>query len=208
MALIDSIGKASAAGASNVTNALNQIGAVAKGALCLPSIITGLPSTLGAIAGGIAAAATSAAASILETATIIVSNAIAAQIAKITGAIDSLINTVTSLIATVGAVIEIAKTTAASIYNRTNEITDFLLNKENCNFAAAVLANCMVSQALGTVTGKLTVDLGKGLTKIDDIGDRVASAISSPAGAVDNFMNKASGKFDRAASVTSAAKLF
>lgn len=208
MALIDSIGRASAAGVSNATNALNQIGTVAKGVLCLPSIIAGLPSTLGAIAGGVAAAAVSAAASILETATTIVSNVIAAQIAKITGAIDALINTVTSLIATVGATIELAKAAAVAIYDRANEIADFLLDKENCNFAAAALANCMIGQALESVTGKLTVDLSKGLTKINDVGDKVAGAISKPAGAVDNFMNKASAEFDRAASVTSAAKLF
>ena len=194
--------------ASSAANTINQLSTVAKGVLCIPSLISGISGSLTGLAGGIAAGVASAAAAAIQTAVNLTTNIVSIQVARITGAVNTLIDTVTSAIATIGAAIAVVRGAIEDIRQRAQDIRDFVSNKENCNFAAASLASCMISQALGSFTPRLGVSISKGLVKIDEVGDSIASRIASPTGAVGRYMDKAGSTFNRASSVISTTRLF
>ena len=193
--------------ASAASSKFNQLTTVAKGILCIPAIISSLPGSLIAIGGGIAAGIGAAVTAAAETATALIVGAIEAQVAKVTGAINSVLNTITGAIATVAGAITIANIFIRDIKKQVEDVRNFISDKENCNFAAASLANCIVNQALNSLTSKAIKDISKGLVKIDNFGSELADKISSPAGAVGDFMNKANSEMQRAAKVVSAVKI-
>lgn len=193
--------------ASAASNRFNQLTTIAKGILCIPSIITNLPGSLTSVGGGIAAGIASAATAAVQSATALITSAISAQVAKVTGAIDSVANTITGSIATVAGAIDVTNKFIQGIKNQVSDVRAFISDKENCNFAAASLANCIVNQALNSLTPKAIKDISKGLVSLDDAGSKLAESISSPAGAVGDFMNKANSEMQRAAKVVSAVKI-
>lgn len=193
--------------ASAASNRFNQLTTIAKGILCIPSLITNLPGSLTSVGGGIAAGIASAATAAVQSATALITSAISAQVAKVTGAIDSVANTITGSIATVAGAIDVTNKFIQGIKNQVSDVRAFISDKENCNFAAASLANCIVNQALNSLTPKAIKDISKGLVSLDDAGSRLAESISSPAGAVGDFMNKANSEMQRAAKVVSAVKI-
>ena len=193
--------------ASAASNKFNQLTTVAKGILCIPSIISSLPGSLSSVGGGIAAGIAGAATAAIESATGLITSAISAQVAKVTGAVNSVINTITGAIATVAGAIDVANKFIQGTKKQVEDVKNFISDKENCNFAAASLANCIVNQALNSLTPKAIKDISKGLVKIDNLGSELADKISSPAGAVGDFMNKANSEMQRAAKVVSAVKI-
>lgn len=193
--------------ASAASNKFNQLTTVAKGILCIPSIITNLPGSLTSVGGGIAAGIASAATAAVQSVTALVTSAISAQVAKVTGAVDSVLNTITGSIATVAGAIDVTNKFIQDIKNQVSDVRAFISDKENCNFAAASLANCIVNQALNSLTPKAIKDISKGLVTLDDAGSKLAESISSPAGAVGDFMGKANSEMQRAAKVVSAVKI-
>lgn len=193
--------------ASAASNRFNQLTTIAKGILCIPSLITNLPGSLTSVGGGIAAGIASAATAAVQSATALITSAISAQVAKVTGAIDSVANTITGSIATVAGAIDVTNKFIQGIKNQVSDVRAFISDKENCNFAAASLANCIVNQALNSLTPKAIKDISKGLVSLDDAGSRLAESISSPAGAVGDFMNKANSEMQRAAKVVSTVKI-
>ena len=193
--------------ASAASNRFNQLTTIAKGILCIPSLITNLPGSLTSVGGGIAAGIASAATAAVQSATALITSAISAQVAKVTGAIDSVANTITGSIATVAGAIDVTNKFIQGIKNQVSDVRAFISDKENCNFAAASLANCIVNQALNSLTPKAIKDISKGLVSLDDAGSKLAESISSPAGAVGDFMNKANSEMQRAAKVVSAVKI-
>ena len=193
--------------ASSASNKFNQLTTVAKGVLCIPSIISSIPGSLGAVGGGIVAGIAGAATAAIGSATELITSAISAQVAKVTGAVDSVLNTITGAIAAVAGAIDIAKKFAEDIKQQVSDVGKFISDKENCNFAAASLANCMVNQALNSLTPGAIKDISKGLVKLDDVGSKIADTISSPAGTVGEYMNKANSEMQRAAKVISTVKI-
>ena len=176
--------------------------------LCLPSIIAGLSldgiknlagNIAGSIAEGIAAAASAAADLAL--------GAIQDQVNKITGSINGLISTVTGLVATVAGVIEIAKQFYDDIKAQIQDVKDFVSSKENCQFAAAQLANCIISESINNLSLKGIKDISSGLSSIDSKVSEIAGKISEPAGAINGFMSKGSTQLKKAARVIEASKL-
>jgi len=58
------------------------------------------------------------------------------------------------------------------------------------------------------VTSKIVVDVSKGLTPINSIISDVAGSVSSPAGAINNFINKQAAQIDKADKIVKAASIF
>ena len=204
MSLLNNLSKVSGVAG----NKIGKLSTVAKGVLCLPSIIAGLSfdgiknlagNIAGSIAEGIAASAAAAADLALA--------AIQDQVNKITGAINGLISTVTGLVATVAGTIEIAKQFYNDIKAQIQDVKDFVASKENCQFAAATLANCIISESISNLSLKGIKDISLGLGSIDSKVSEIAGKISEPAGAISGFMNKGSTQLNKAARVIEAAKI-
>tara|TARA_R110002167_G_scaffold172192_5_gene370493 strand:+ start:4460 stop:5074 length:615 start_codon:yes stop_codon:yes gene_type:complete len=193
----------------NAANArADQLTAIAKGALCLPSILSNLPDLGKAVMGNILASANSILSDATSAISGIVTDTIDNAIAKITGSIAGALNTITGLVAEVAGAIESIKSFAEGLSSKVSDIKDFTASKENCNFAAASLLNCIASQALANVSAKAAVEVSKGLVPIDEFANSISDSILSPTGAINNTINKTANEIDRATRVVSKADLF
>jgi|14_taG_2_1085336.scaffolds.fasta_scaffold01674_4 hypothetical protein len=204
MSLLNNLSKVSGVAG----NKIGKLSTVAKGVLCLPAIIAGLGTDfiknlagniIGSIAEGIAEGIAAAADLAL--------GAIQDQVNKITGAINGLISTVTGLVATVAGAIAIAKEFYDDLLEQIEDVKDFVSSKENCQFAATQLANCIISQALNNLSFKAIKDISSGLGSIDNKVSDIAGKISKPADAIDGYMNKGSKDLKKAASVIDAIQI-
>ena len=193
----------------NAANArADQLTAIAKGALCLPSILSNLPDLGKAVMGNILASANSILSDATSAISGIVTDTIDNAIAKITGSIAGALNTITGLVAEVAGAIESIKSFAEGLSSKVSDIKDFTASKENCNFAAASLLNCIASQALANVSAKAAVEVSKGLLPIDEFANSISDSILAPTGAINNTINKTANEIDRATRVVSKADLF
>lgn len=204
MSLLNNLSKVSGVAG----NKIGKLSTVAKGVLCLPSIIAGLGidaiknlagAVLGSIAEGIAEG--------IAAASDLALGAIQDQINKITGAINGLISTVTGLVATVAGAIKIAKDFYDDLIDQIEDVKDFISSKENCQFAAAQLANCIISETISNLSFKKIKDISSGLSSIDSAVDEIAGKISEPTGAIEGFMSKGSKQLKKAASVIEASRI-
>jgi len=186
----------------------DQLTSIAKGALCIPSMIAGMPDLGKQAVGQIVASAST----ILNQASSIISNLIIGSIGSavndITGSISGLINSVTGMVASIIGTIEQAEEFKESIKNRVKDIKNFTADKENCNFAAATLLNCITIQALSNVSTKGAVDISKGLRSVSSFATEISDKIASPSGAINRTINKAAFEVNRAERIMSKSNIF
>ena len=196
----------------NVLNAANEkadkLTSIAKGALCIPSMITGLPGLGKSLIGNVSASLNT----ILTNATGMISDlvvgAIGGAVSDITGSINSVINSVTGVIASLGGIYEQGEDFILGIKDRVQDVKDFTDKKENCNFAAASLLNCITSQALSNVSAKGAVDISKGLNSVSGFATEISDKIASPVGAINRTIDKASYEVGRAERMISKSNIF
>jgi len=186
----------------------DKLTSIAKGALCIPSMIAGLPDLGKQAIGQIVASAST----ILDQASSIISNLVIGSIDdavnNITGAISGFLNSVTGMVATIKGTIDQAEEFKEGIKDRVNDIKEFTASKENCNFAAATLLNCITSQALSNVTAKGATEIAKGLESVTSASNKISNTISGPAGAIDRTIRKAAYNVERAERMVSKANIF
>lgn len=192
--------------ASNIR--ADQLTAIAKGALCLPSLISGLPDLGKSIIGNVIASANSILSDAASAIGGIVTSTIDNAINKITGSIAGTLNSITGFVAEVAGTIEEVKNFAKGLKDKVSDIKDFTSSKENCNFAAASLLNCITSQALANVSAKAAVEVSKGLVSIDELANDVRNSILSPTGAINDTINKTAFEINRASRMISKSDLF
>lgn len=204
MALISSVGRFLNAANSKA----DQLTAGAKAALCLPSLLTTLPSvlkgTINSVLSGIGKTLENVGATVSD----IVINTVNGAVQQITGAIVGTISAVTDVLAQIGSAIEAVKGFKEGIEDRVQDIKDFTSEKQNCDFAAAELLNCIVSQTLSSITPTIAVDISKGLKPIADVANDVSREIAAPGGAIRAAVNKTAGEIDRAARVVERSNIF
>lgn len=186
----------------------DQLTAIAKGALCLPSLISSLPDLGKSVIGSVIASANSILSDAASAISGIVTSTIDNAINKITGSIAGTLNSITGFVAEVAGTIEEVKNFAKGLKDKVSDIKDFTASKENCNFAAASLLNCITSQALANVSAKVAVDVSKGLVPIDELANDVRDSIAKPGGAITNTINKTASEIGRASRMISKSDLF
>ena len=186
----------------------DQLTAGAKAVLCLPSIIAGLPDLGKGIIGGVIAKIGKTLENYASTISNIVTNTIKGAVSQITGSIVGVFDIITSTLGQIGSVIEAGKEFAQGIKDRATDVIDFTSEKENCNFAAASLLNCITAQAIGSVSSKGAVELAKGLRPVADFANDVSNEISSVGGALTRTVDKAAGQVDRATLLIQKSNLF
>lgn len=193
----------------NVANSkADQLTTIAKGALCIPSMIAGLPDLGKSLIGNIAASASS----ILTSATSMISDlvvgTIGGAVSDITGSFTSVINSATGAIASIAGVIEQGKAFYKGLGDKVQDVKDFSESKENCNFAAATLLNCITSQALSNISTKGAVDISNGLRSVSSFATEISDKIASPAGAINRTIDKAAYEVGRAERMISKSNIF
>lgn len=202
--IIGSVGKILSAANSKA----DQLTTLAKGALCLPSIIANLPdmgkSLVGNVIGGVAAGINSATGQISD----IITDTVQGAIASITGAITGVIDSAVGLVAEVAGVITAVGNFISDFKDGVDEVLDFTADKENCNFAAASLMNCVVGEAISNINIRDVKDINKGLKTITDSVDKATSAITDVAGPLNRSVAKKAEQIDRAARIVEKSNIF
>lgn len=186
----------------------DQLTAGAKAVLCIPSIISGLPDLGKGLIGGVIANIGKTLENFASTISNIVTNTINGAVSQITGSVVGLIDKITGTIGQLGSAIEAGKEFAQGIKDKAKDVQDFTSKKENCNFAAASLLNCITAQAIGSVSSKGAIDLAKGLKPVADFANDVSSSISGPTGAITRTVDKAAGQVNRATKLIQKSNLF
>lgn len=186
----------------------DQLTAGAKAVLCIPSIISGLPDLGKGLIGGVIANIGKTLENFASTISNIVTNTINGAVSQITGSVVGLIDKITGTIGQLGSAIEAGKEFAQGIKDKAKDVQDFTSKKENCNFAAASLLNCITAQAIGSVSSKGAIELAKGLKPVADFANSVSNKISGPTGAITRTVDKAAGQVNRATKLIQKSNLF
>jgi len=186
----------------------DQLTAGIKGVLCLPSIVAGLADLGKGIIGATISNFTKVLENAVSTVSGIVTNTINGAINTITGSIAGVVDSIQRAIDEVTGAIQTLKDFADGINNRAKDVKEFVSDKENCNFAAASLLNCITAQAVASVSDREAVNVAKGLKPISDFAEEVADKISAPGGAIDRSVQKVAGEIDRATRVVQKQDIF
>lgn len=158
---------------TGVSTKVGAITSVAKGVMCLPQIFS--PQGLQYLAANVVNLLSTYAASVITGLTNFVADTITRNIQNITGTIGSTLNQINNLLREINESITLIKTYLTSLEDRAKNILDFLLDGSNCNFAAAELAKCMISDILDEVPKSVTKSLADGTSdfnnKVLDVTD-------------------------------------
>lgn len=186
----------------------DQLTAGVKAALCLPSIIAGLPQLGKGLIGATISNLTSVLENAVGTVSGIVTNTINGAVNTITGSIAGVVDSAQKAVDNVVGSINALKDFKKGLGDRAKDIGEFTSNKENCDFAAATMLNCITAQAVGSVSDRAAIDVAKGLKPVSDLANDVADKISAPGGAIDNVVKKQAAQIDRATKVVQKADIF
>ena len=189
-------------------NSADQLTTLAKGVLCLPSILKGSVTSSSSIIKGILAGASQSITALTSTVTSLIVNTIQNQVSSLTGAAVSVVNTIQGAIASVAATYEIGKIFVNGLKARVADIKSFISDKDNCNFAAATLTSCIINQSLNSVTSKAIIDISKGTSSVAGITSNITKNITSSTGVSNNVINKQAAQIDRASKIIYASSIF
>ncbi len=186
----------------------DQLTAGLKVALCLPSIIAGLPQLgkglIGATISNIGSVLENVTSTVLNTVTNTINGAVNTITGSIAGVVDSAQRAIDNVVGSARSLKELKD----GVGRRAKDIGDFTSDKENCNFAAATMLNCITAQAVASVSDREAVNIAKGLKPVSDFANEVADKISAPGGAIDRTVEKSAAQVDRATKVVQKQDIF
>lgn len=203
MALIDSVGGLYAA----VNTKIGSLTSVAKGILCIPAILTGLPGIIGNVLGELKNQATGAMAAITSGITGLITSIVTDAVNQITGAVANVLDKILQLQATILATIGLAQATIDNFKNQINDALAFAKNQENCRFAAAEMLKCLAGSLLNDISKKVAVDAKLDISGIDKLVGNLTSKISKPGNIIEQHTEKMSRSVDKATNQINTSKL-
>jgi len=207
MALINSVGGLFSA----VSSKVGAITSVAKGIMCLPSILSGLPGLLGNTAKGVLGSlknqATGMMAGIVNGISGMITDIIQDAVNQITGAIANVFNTILQLEATIFATIGLAQALLESIRSQVKEALDFAKSQENCRFAAAEMFKCIAGSMINDLSKKAAINAKFDISGIDKLVSKASSKLSQPGNVIERYTSKISNSVDKATSQINSSKL-
>lgn len=189
-----------------LVNAVNEtsdkLNTLANGILCIPSILSNLPSILGSVATSVTAGLAAYSLQLLQGISDSVVGIVANQLGEITGAVSALANKLLSVEQDILGAVSVISKTIKDAYDRIDDIKDSMFSADECKFAAAQLMSCVAGSLLSNVTNKIGNEVSRGLTSIDNaasnITSKAVSGILSPGNVVDQYVSKTSATIDKA----------
>lgn len=173
---------------TGVNTKIDSITSVAKGIFCLPQILS--PQGLQNLTSNVLNIASAYAGSVISGLSNFVAGTITKTIQNVTGAIGSQINKINNFLKDINESISLIKTYIRNLDDRAKQIKDFLLDKQNCNFAAAELAKCMLSDVLDEIPKSITKSLADGTSDFNNKVLDVTSQLLKPEKTITRYMNQ------------------
>ena len=187
-----------------VLNKVNLITSVAKGVLCLPSIISGLPGILGNVAGQLLGSLAGRINGIVSGMVGLVSDIIDEQINKVLGVVNKLLQFGALILATIGVI----EQTILGILGLVNDAFNFAKDQENCRFAAAELLKCITGSIVNDMSNKLSLNAATNAGARSNIFNNALQKMKAPGNVIERHVGKISNSVDKAVSQVAASRLF
>ena len=165
---------------NNASSAIDQLTAVAKGLLCLPSLLGGFLSgkSIGGIAGALGGAIGGVVSNIVGT---IVQNEVAFVGNLVAQALRQQYQSIMSIIQTFQMIFNRAKSFKSKIANTLS----YIKGSENCAYAAGSLASCIFVAATN-----LQSKLKKPAQQLQNFNNQLTDAVAGKSGIINNYINK------------------
>ena len=177
----------------------DKITTVAKGILCIPSIISGLFSGAGGgIANAIKRQLVTAAADIIDGLTSMMDSIINDALSEVTGFVTDALNTLLKIQATILGTVSLIKDFYKGLKDRTQDVSKFLKSKNNCQFAAAELFACIASTVTKSLTKKTIKGIVEGATSKGDLISSFTNKIVRPGDVIEGYTGKIGKSIDKA----------
>jgi hypothetical protein len=203
MALIDSVGGLYSA----VNTKAGALTSAAKGILCIPAILTGLPGIIGSVLGELKNQVVGAMGAITDGITELITSIVTDAVNQITGAVANVLDKVLQLQATILATIGLAQATIDNFKNQIQDALDFAKNQENCRFAAAEMLKCLTGSILNDISKKVATNAKLDISGIDKVVGGLTSKISKPGNIIEQYTEKMSRSVDKATNQINTSKL-
>lgn len=207
MGLLDNIGSISSnvdKTLGGISGKLNDITSVAKGVLCLPTMISGLTSAIPSLIGSITTGINTGLSNIIDAATATVQATIQNAVSSITDKVTDITARVNGLVGdvknSIGQVVGFVDYLKASV----DDVKNFVSDKENCNFAGATLGKCIIQQTINNLTTRDLRDASAGGVSISGLTSKVSS-IGSVDGVISKTTEKQLAQLKRASKIMKVA---
>lgn len=184
-----------------------KVGAIAKGVLCLPSLLKNAPALAGGLAQTVMGAVAQSLTQVVAGFTGIISEIVLNTLNTLTGAIrdtlNKLLNLQAQLLASINAVLNLIKGLTALA----NDIKNFVDNEENCKFAASELLKCVTSSIVNDLSAQIRSGNASSLN-VNNYISEFTQKLGKPNELIDKFVTKQSQAVDKANSQIEAIKIF
>lgn len=201
MALVNSV-----IGLSNaVTNKVGALTSVAKGIMCLPSILSGLPGIAGNVAKSVLSSLQNQALGIAAGIANSITDLINSAICQLVNPLEALLKLQADILATIGVVLA----TILAVKKQVEDLLNFRANQENCRFAAAELSKCVVGSILSDLN-KTLIKNAKAIHGINACGvltGAAAAKLAKPGNVIEKYTSKISNSVDKATNQIKTSKL-
>jgi uncharacterized membrane protein required for colicin V production len=186
-----------------VNNKVGAITSVAKGIMCIPAILSGLPGIATNIAKSLLGSIQRQIVGIVNGLTNLISDTINGFVNQIAGIVSTLLKLEATILAAIGLVVA----TINNILNQVNDIFEFSKNQENCRFAAAELSKCIIGSLLKGISKKMALDASKKPGGIDKLISDATKKLAQPGNVIEGYTRKLSNSIDKATSQINTSKL-
>lgn len=193
--------------ASAVNNKVGALTSVAKGVMCLPSILTGLPGILGNVAKGVLGSLQNQALGVMNSIVTGITGMITDIINNAVNQISGVVNQLLQIQATILATIGIIEQTIKDLKKLVNDIINFRADQDNCRFAAAEMLKCVAGSLIGDLSKKLAKNVSSGTSSIENLVGKASFKLSQPGNVIERYTSKISNSVDKATSQINATKL-
>lgn len=203
MAIINSVGNLLGAVNAKADSATS----VAKGILCIPSLLSQFPNIVAGIGSSLASSVTRQLGSIAAGLQNTIFDTFTNTLNQLTNTVSSALNTVLQIEAAILASYNLVIETIQGFKQRITDISDFISTRENCKYAAASLMKCVIGSVSQDVTKSLASKIQKGSITSFSAIESITSKLESSQGVIARYVQKTESSINKAASQIKATRL-
>jgi len=174
---------------TGVSTKLGGVISVAKGILCLPQLFS--PNSLKYLTANIGNFLAAYASNVITSFTNFVTDTVTRNIQNATGITTSQLNAINNFIKDIKETIQLIKTFAETFEQQVTDMWEFLTDKENCDFAAAELGKCLISDVLDELPKSITKQLSDGTLDLNNKVLDITEKLRGPEKSLTRYYNQA-----------------
>jgi formyltetrahydrofolate synthetase len=174
---------------TGINSKFDGITSMAKGVLCLPQLFS--PENLKYLTANIGTYLAAYAANVVTSLANFVTDTISRNIQNVAGVITSQLNAINNFIKDIKEAIQLIKTYAENLEQKMKDTWDFLTDTENCNFAAAEIGKCLISDILDELPKSVTKGLSDGTLDLNNKVLDITEKLRAPEKSLTRYYNQA-----------------